>query len=245
MRTRRWLILAVVAILLVSWSAQALVVTQVYTTDFILLYSLGFFLAVDHSDFIGLFAAPELYRLHAGNTLYLIDHGGPGSFGSHPPMDGTELAQWLTLNHAPLVALNVYVGTCLSGSPAAGGNPSLIAATGAHSTHLWRFTGFTGCAVAVRGTMADRIVNPAHEVAFEQEQVRLELKYQPQQKVNAFLVQYRGTHGGNNPPLLEAAKWAYNNQDIKLFYSELLTTARSKNWLYPAGQGVVHVPGAL
>jgi hypothetical protein len=109
-RIRRWFSLAVLLALL-ALPASPLVITQVYTEEYITLYSLGFFLDVDHSDFIGTFAAPEMNRLQANGTLYMIDHGGPGFYGTDPSMNGQQLAAFLTDSHTPAVQLVVYVGS--------------------------------------------------------------------------------------------------------------------------------------
>jgi hypothetical protein len=109
--------------------------------------------------------------------------------------------------------------------------------------NLWLFRGFTGCAIANRAINADSIVNPTYETEFGDEQVRLEGIYNPQGTVDAYFVQYRADHQGQNPPLIDAARFAYTNANVRTFFDTLIGTATEHGWLYPPGTGFASVHG--
>jgi hypothetical protein len=243
MRTRRWLVVAVVVLLLGAWSAEALVVTQVYTHDYILLYSMGFLLTVDHSEFVGTWDTPELKRLEKGSTLYLIAHSTPGFFGEFPPKDGNQVAFWLRTEGAPDVPLHIDIPSCSSAVVPVKGS-SFLMALAEKSYKSWKLTGYSGCTVVDRETMKVRIVDPAHAKEFGAEQALLEGKYKPQKEVDIFVDEYHKKHG-DDPPQAELARWAFENKVIDQFYRELLTKARDHKWLLSPGDGEVHASGSL
>jgi hypothetical protein len=213
-------------------SANALVVLDTYTNDFVLLYSAGFYMSIDkHPDFVGVFAAPGLAQMEAGENLVLVAHGSPNNIGG---MSGQQLALWLTNNGIPMTPLTVFLASCDSGTDA--GQGSVVGNAAKASAQNLTFTGYEGCTVTSQRLQGEDVVNPNDEPELEVEQAALELELNPQAVIAQFVQDYQVSHGGSNPPLALLAQTAFNDSTIQEFFQRLLREGAP--FFLPDGEGV-------
>lgn len=234
---------AVLVLLLSAFSAPALVITEVYTTDFILLYSCGYYLSVDpHPNTIGTFAAPQWSVLGNNEPVHVIAHGQQGSIGVHNPMDGAKFAAWIAA--PPSYTIQIFAESCESAVESSSG-PSLITGAADASRSTRRFTGYAGCSITDRVLGMERVVKPSMFDVMAIIQEKLETQMNPQGQIDAFVKDYKAKHGGADPPLPLLAQTAYGNKVIRDFFAALLKEGDAQGCLYNAGQGIVTKQGKL
>ena len=232
---------AVLALLVNTLSASALVITEGNTTDFIVLYSSGYYLSVDrHPNTLGTFAAPQWNTLVNNEPVYVIAHGQQGSIGTVNPMNGTELAAWIGAPN--WFTTEVYVGSCESAVSTVA-TPSVVTAAAKASRTTRTFTGYAGCAITDAAGSGERVVLPEKVAKMTEIQNALILAMNPQAQIDNFIAAYQLAHAGANPPLLLLAQTAYQDQTIKNFYAELLKQGARAGCFYQAGKGTVTKKG--
>lgn len=230
----------VIILSLLAVPASALVITEAYTTDFIVLYSCGYQLSVDrHPTTIGTFAAPQWNVLVNNEPVYIIAHGHQGMIGT---MTGTQLAAWI--GSPNWYTTTFYVTSCES-AIGTSTNPSVITAAADASRSTRTFTGYAGCAIVDAPRGMPRVVLPYKAATMGTIQTNLENAMNPQGQINAFVLAYQASHGGANPPLLLLAQTAYGNAVIRAFYVELLKQGGIQGCFYDVGQGSVTKKGKL
>jgi hypothetical protein len=242
MRFRITLSIALV-LLFSSLSGSALVITESYTTDFIILYSCGYYMSVDaHPHDIGTFAAPQWNLVTNHESVHVIAHGAQGSIGEHNPMNGAQFAAWIGI---PAADTNrIFADSCESGV-AAPARPSLIAAAADVSRSTRSFTGYEGCAITDAPHAVERVVLPAKVDEMGAIQQHLIDTLHPQAQIDTFIHDYRQTHAGADPPLALLAQTAYANATIRRFFADLLRDGDAQHCLYPSGDGIVTQVGKL
>lgn len=233
---KRLVPITVLVLLLSALDASALVITEGYTTDFIVLYTCGYYLSIDrHPNTLGTFAVPQWGMLVNNEPVYVIAHGHEGMIGT---MNGMQLAAWIG---APLwYTTEIYATSCESGL----GNPSLITTAADESRSTRTFTGYAGCAIGdSRGGGTPRVVMPTQFARMAGIQGALMTRLQPQAEIDNFVLNYQMAHAGANPPLLLLAQYAFGNQVIRQFYAELLVDGQRQGCFYQTGKGVISKQG--
>ena len=208
------------------------------TTDFIILYSMGYYLTVVEQE-ITTFENPDFSSLTPEQPLYIVAHGEIGKVAGY---DSASLMTLYATYGLPDYTSTMYFFSCEAGLTDPSHPRSLVQqiAEGLHASD-WRGTavaGPIGCAITNRAYFpeqnSEQVVNPAYFPEMGHLQDSLAHVYNAYTIIPDYIAEFDSING-RNPTVRELAVYAYGNENIRGFFSDLLNLG--SDYMYPQGYG--------